>query len=322
MTTALRPFEPADYPALVAAANASRPDHPESVEEVRYRDGSLDRTRFFEQRIVAIEDGVLVGAVTVGHRPNRFNPNKYWFDLFVRPASRRRGHGSALYDAAVAALRARDALAASGAVKESMTDGLAFLQQRGWVEVKRDRESRLRVAGFDHDGFAQAHERMEREGIRITTFAAEQQRDADLERKAHGLVSDVRRDMPGSEPSTQQTFEDWRRQWTLSPTFIADGTFVAIDRDGRWLGVSNLERSLTDPTFLFQGITGVRREGRGRGVAMALKLRTIEYAQQIGVDHIRTTNDQSNRAMISINEALGFVPEPARIELQKQFSLG
>jgi predicted GNAT superfamily acetyltransferase len=97
---------------------------------------------------------------------------------------------------------------------------------------------------------------------------------------------------------------------------MADAFFVAIDRDGRWVGMSNLERSLEDPSFVWQGLTGTRREDRGRGIAMALKLRTVAYAQKMGVDHIKTWNDQRNRPMLSINEAMGFEKQPAWIAIE------
>ena len=314
----VRAFTDADYPAVVAASNASYPDYPESVEEMRHRDESFDHTRFFRQRIVAVEGDTLVGSVAFGHRPSRFHPDRYSFDLFVRPESRRRGHGTALYDVAIAALRERSALAATGGVKESMTDGLAFFTKRGWAEVKRDWESRLRVAGFDFGRFASAGDRVAREGIRLTTFAEEERRDPDAERKAYEMIDEVRRDVPGTDAATDESFEDWRKHWILSPTFIPDATFIAIDGNGRWLGVSNLERQVTDPTFVWQGLTGVRRDARGRGVAMALKLRTVEYAQRLGVDHIKTWNDQRNRPMLAINEAMGFEKQPAWIAIEKR----
>ena len=315
-STRVREFTPADYDAWVAASNRAYPDYPWSVTEMRHQDESFDRSRFFKLRLVAEEDGVLAGGVETAHRPSRFHPDRYWFDLWVHPERRRRGHGSALYDAALAALRERDALAATGGVKESMTDGVEFMRKRGWVEVKRDWESRLTVAGFDFKKFATAETRMVTEGIRISTYADEAARDPDAERKAYELVDQLRVDVPATDPPTAETIEEWRTHWVASPTFLPDAFFVAIDREGRWLGMSNLEKQIEDPSFVWQGLTGVRRDARGRGIAMALKLRTVAYAQKMGVDHIKTWNDQRNRPMLAINEAMGFEKQPAWIALE------
>ncbi|HEY3217847.1 MAG TPA: GNAT family N-acetyltransferase [Candidatus Limnocylindria bacterium] len=316
LVTRLREFTPADYGAWTAGSNRCYPDYPWSVEEMRHEDDVFDRTRFFTLRLVAEEDGDLVGGVHVHHKPSRFHPDRYSFDLWVVPDARRRGYGTALYDAAVATLRGRNALAATGGVKESMTDGVAFMRKRGWQEVKRDWESRLRVAGFDFAKFASADERIAKEGIRVSTLMAERAQDPEAEARAYELTEELRKDVPATDPATAETIEEWRAHWIGAPSFIADAFFVAIGRDGRWLGMSNLERSVDDPTFAWQGLTGVRREERGRGIAMALKLRTVHYAQGMGVDHIKTWNDQRNRPMLSINEAMGFEKQPAWIALE------
>ncbi len=317
-TTRLRPFAPGDDEAWVAACNRCYPDYAGSVAELRHHDGAFDVTRFFKLRLVAEEAGRVVGGVETAHRPSRYHPDRYSFDLWVVPEARRRGHGSALYEEAIAALRARDALAATTGVKESMADGVAFARARGWVEVKRDWESRLRVAGFDFARLATADERVAREGMRISTYADELARDPDAERRAYELVMALRVDVPATDPATPETVEEFRAHWISSPAFLADAFFVAIDRDGRWVGMSNLERQIEDPSFVWQGLTGVRREDRGRGIAMALKLRTVRYAQAMGVDHIKTWNDQRNRPMLRINEALGFAKEPAWIAFEKR----
>jgi GNAT superfamily N-acetyltransferase len=258
----------------------------------------------------------MVGSVEMYHRPSRFHPDRYGLDVWVLPDHRRQGHGSALHDAAVKVLRERNALAATAGVKESMIDGVEFTKKRGWVEVKRDWESRLRPAGFDFDRFAGATERVTAQGIRISTYAAELPRDPETPWKAFELTDECRRDVPAMDPPTDVTFEDWKKDWIDAPSFLPDAFFVAIDAGGRWLGMSNLQRSIEDPSFIWQGLTGVRREARGKGLAMALKLETVRHAQGLGVDHIKTWNDQRNRPMLAINEAMGFARQPAWIGLE------
>ncbi len=315
-TSRLRAFSNDDYQAWVAGSNLCYPDYPWSVEEARHDDEKWDHDRFFKKRIVAEEDGRMVGAVELYHKPSRFHPDRYGFDVWVLPDRRRRGHGGALHDAAVAILRERGALAATAGVKESMTDGVEFTKKRGWVEIKRDWESRLVPTGFDFDRFAGAAERATSQGIRISTYADELARDPDAPHKAYELIDLVRRDVPSMDEPTDVTFEEWRKDWIDAPSFLADAFFVAIDGEGRWLGMSNLQKSIEDPSFIWQGLTGVRREARGKGLAMALKLMTVRYAQRLGVDHIKTWNDQRNQPMLAINVAMGFARQPAWIGLE------
>ena len=315
-TSRLRAFTDDDYPAWVAGSNLCYPDYSWSVEEARYQDGKWDHSRFFKTRVVAEEDGRLVGSADLSHKPSRFHPHRYHFDVWVLPDRRHRGHGGALHDAALKVLRERNALAATAAVKESMADGVEFTKKRGWVELKRDWESRLVVAGFDYERFAGATERVAAQGVRIATYAEELARDPEAPHKAYELIEQVRGDVPSLDAATPQTFEEWEKDWIQVPSFLPDAFFAAIDSEGRWLGMSDLQRSIEDPSFIWQGLTGVRREARGRGLAMALKLETVRYAQRLGVAHIKTWNDQKNRPMLAINEAMGFVKQPAWLGLE------
>ena len=73
------------------------------------------------------------------------------------------------------------------------------------------------------------------------------------------------------------------------------------------------------PSFerLRNGITGVKREHRRKGLALALKLRGIEYAQACNIERIWTTNESNNRPILTINERLGFIKQPALIDVAK-----
>lgn len=319
ITRTIRPFAATDedYQALSAASRLIYTDYPWSPDEIRHEDSSWDRARFFKARwLLEAEDGV-VGFALVNHARHAFVPDTYWLDIGVVPGARKQGHGTALYETVLQALGARDAKRIRSATKESMTDGLEFLTRRGFVEDKRDWESRLPLREFDFSAFAGARERALAQGIRISTLADELASDPDAARKAYELSVDVHRDVPSTDTPTPIDYETWAKDHLEGPNYMPEAYFVAIDATGRWLAMSNMAPSDEDKTFLWQGLTGVRREARGKGLAMALKLETVRFARARGVDHIKTWNDQRNRPMLRINEAMGFVKQPAWISLHK-----
>ncbi|MBI3975568.1 MAG: hypothetical protein HY334_04170 [Armatimonadetes bacterium] len=69
---------------------------------------------------------------------------------------------------------------------------------------------------------------------------------------------------------------------------------------------------------MHQGITGTRRAYRNRGLALALKLRTVAFARARGVREIRTWNDTLNAPMLHINVKMGFVRQPAWISFEQR----
>jgi GNAT superfamily N-acetyltransferase len=56
---------------------------------------------------------------------------------------------------------------------------------------------------------------------------------------------------------------------------------------------------------------------RGRGIAQALKLRTISWAQQNAVSWFYTSSEIDNARMIAINRRLGYRPGVRRVEVAK-----
>ncbi len=315
----LRPFGEDDHPTFVSLSNESYPDYGWTIEEVRHADADWRPDGFFQRRAIAEENGVAVGYSDIFHSRGQFVRDNYNVDVIVRPAARRRGIGGLLYLDAERVLRDRRAHWARNAVKESLTESVAFARKIGAVELKRDWESRLDLASFDPARFANAPGRAAAAGVRIATLSDEMKIDPDAVRKAYELHAEARIDVPGLDPATPSPFERFEEEVLRAPWSLPEAYFIAI-RDGRYVGESSLAKEGTDPTTIHQNLTGVLRSERGKGIAMALKLSAVEYARAHGLHRIRTWNDSLNRPMLAINEALGFAKEPAWITFGKDLS--
>jgi GNAT superfamily N-acetyltransferase len=316
---ALRPFTAADYEPVVAVLNAAYPDYGWTVPELKHWDDGWDHDALFKRRVVAEESGTVLGYSETFHSRGQFVPDNYVLELVVTPAARRRGIGAALYEAATAILRERRARWARNGVKESEAGGVAFAKRIGAVELRREWESRLDVASFDPAPFAGAPRRVAESGVRITTLADELTADPSAVRKAYELHEAARLDVPSIDPPTPGTYERFEEDVLRSPYALPEAHFLGI-RDGRYVAECSMGKEGTVAGVIYQHLTGVLRDERGNGIAMALKLRTIEYARSQGLREIRTWNASMNRPMLAINEALGFAKEPAWITFGKDLS--
>ena len=315
----IRPFEDADYPAALAVHNASEPDNPLTEDSFRYYDTSWDYSRYARRRFVAERGGLVVGYGQYSHMVHQFHPDKYYVYAVVAPQHRRQGAGSALYDHVMTALRERGAIAARTETKASDPDTLRFLEQRGFHEVRRQWQSRLDVSAFDFAPFASAQPRVRDQGIILTTYAQERERHPGCERAIYALDCACGADEPAVDPVTPPDFDLWRKDTFDRPNVLPEAMFLAKDGD-RYVGLSFLYRHNALPGVLNQHFTAVDRDHRGRGIAMALKLEGLRYAQTHGYREIRTGNDSLNHPMLRINEALGFVKEPVEITFQKDLT--
>lgn len=310
----IRPFDPdTDYPACVALWNANFPDFTESAEEFRYHDGYREADKPFA-RFVAEANGVALGYAQFDQGVSDYHPEKFNIDTVVAPEAQGAGVGRALYEHLLAELAAHNPLAVKVWTMETLERSVRFLADRGFAEQMRVAESWLEVGGFDPAPFGDAEARVLSQGIRLTSFAELEATDPDARAKFYDLTQEASADVPRTEAYVPVPYDVWVKRFE-SPNYRAESQFIAVDGD-RYVGLSALWGRQTDD-HLQTGFTGVRRSHRRRGIALALKLRALDYARRTGAPIIRTDNAEQNEGMLSINRALGFVRQPAWIGYEK-----
>ena len=318
MAQTIRPFEPTDaeYVSVVAVHNATNPDYADTPGEWRHFDEVRDPKHKF-QRYVALVGAQLVGFANYFQPGWAYHPRKFGVSVTVHPEHQGQGVGSALYNTMLDALAPFDPLLVRARTREDWVRGVRFIRDRGFVEDMREWESRLDVAAFDPAPFAGAEAKMREHGIAIKSMT-ELASDPDRDRKIYELDNDVARDVPSPDPFTPMEFERYQEVALRNPGIIPEAWLIAVDGD-EYVGVSTLWKSEAS-TDLYNGLTGVRRDYRRKGIALGLKLRNIAYAKAHGAPVIKTWNESNNRAMLSINEALGFVKQPAWVNYHKDLA--
>jgi GNAT superfamily N-acetyltransferase len=314
MKSHMRSFTSDDYPMVNDINNAAYPEYPGTADEMRFRDEHRDPKCKF-QRWVAECDGRVVGSAEYGQMPDMYHPRKFFVSVTVHPDHQRRGIGSALYDEVVESLREFDPLVLRAwGVREDMPHSIQFITNRGFREEMRFWESRLNVTTFDFTPYEGLEEDVRARDIEIKTLR-ELESDPQRDRKLYELISELDQDVPSPETPTKVSYEHFIEHTLQNPNLLPDAYFVAV-HDGEYVGTSNLWKSQGNDD-IYTGLTGVKRAYRRKGIALAMKLRGIAHVKSLGRTLIKTWNESNNRPMLSINEMLGYVKQPAWISFVK-----
>ena len=229
LSIGFREFDSSDYDRLTEIYNANYPDQPLSIAELRYRDESLDRSKYLLRRH-AVQDrvsGETIGFARISHSLDMFHPRKFWINIYVDPRLHKRGVGSKIYEKLMEELRELDATTVWAMSKEDLPAQYQFYRKRGFEEKMRVWESRLDTRSTEPERFREYTEKVSREGITLTTLAEESNRNPEALRKIHELLMVVCADMPNITPFTPISFEQWEAFELKSPRHLPEAYMLA-----------------------------------------------------------------------------------------------
>ena len=244
--------------------------------------------------VLAREDGVVVGH---GLSDRADSAGSGSVIPRVLPEHRRRGHGTALLHhltehvatLGVPMLRA-------GADDEG---SLAFAQRFGFAEVNREVEQTYRIDGPITPTPVP-------DGIEVVTA---QERpglwEAAYERFGLEAIASLAVDTPLAVSP-----ENWVREWLGDPMFLALA-------DGEVVGCAGLGLDPDNPTRAENLLTAVRRDHRGTGIAVHLKLLALAWAADHGITEVYTWTQDGNAAMRALNTRLGYATTRVGIQLAR-----
>jgi len=176
------------------------------------------------------------------------------------------------------------------AVRASVGDrgSLAFAGRFGFTETDRQIEQVRPVGAEPVPGRPPA-------GVQIV-LAADRPGlwSACYERFGRQVLADLATQAP-----VQVSHEDWDAHWASEPMFLAV-------HDGEVIGCAGLDPDPDRPTHAEHGLTAVRRDWRGQGIATCLKRHTLHWAAVHGLTEVSTWTQPGNHAMRRLNEALGY----------------
>jgi GNAT superfamily N-acetyltransferase len=313
----IRPFDYSDddYRRVLTIDAAVFDEPAESLAEWKHDDEVRDKAYPYYRDVVE-RDGRAIAYVETFQNQFAYHPQKYTCNILVDPAHDAADIRPAVLDHVLARLQDEDVIAIKSGMLDDKPEAMAFFAAYGFKRVAEEKLSKLDVTRFDAQRYAPTLARVRDGGIKIVSLRTLQAEDAQWQQKLYDLDVTVNRDIPSTGEKHYPDFAGWVKMRLEGPTFDPDAWFIALDGE-RYVGQSqgSINRE-GEPVQFNTGVTTVRRAYRRRGIATALKVRVIRYAQEEGVEEIFTTNDSLN-PMYQLNLKLGFQPLPSWVRVEK-----
>ena len=315
MNWTIRPFEytEAEYRDVLEVRNAAFPDNPSTVEIWQHWDNARDPDSKFERLVVNDKAGQLIAYAQFDEiKPEN---RTFAFNFQLKPSYWQSGLGETLFQAVLDRIANHEAARLTIHVRESEVEKLKILKQHGFKLVMRSPVSYLEVDEFEPGKFKDIVEKVRSSGVRISQPPSGWHQDPNWQRLVHELHWALMQDVPHYEERTKPTLAQFVREELKHPNFMPQGYFIAFIGE-RAVGMTHFAKRGGGTQRLATGVTGVLRNYRRRGIATALKVRSIIFAQNIEAKVIMTDNEENN-PMYVLNEKLGFKPQPAWTDWEK-----
>jgi GNAT superfamily N-acetyltransferase len=295
----IRDFEPADAAAVSAALHEESPPHPVTPAGVlHWRDAQPERAR--ARLWVAEEDGRIVGWAETRIRwtTKVTDVGDLW--AYVVPSHRGRGIGAALY-----AETERHLLDIGARVLESWTyndGGAHLLQKNGFRATGTEQVSILVPAEADFAALDALEAEKRAEGFRLVPLGEVRSRVEEL----HRVYAAASADVPEYFREDDIRLDEWRRETLDHPQLSDEGSFVAVAGE-QPVALAFLE--VDEPARVAANeMTGTLPGFRRRGLARLVKLATIRWAAEHGIEAVQTGNSHENPGILALNMDLGYRP--------------
>jgi ribosomal protein S18 acetylase RimI-like enzyme len=311
----VREYAFADIPSFVELVNLEYPDEPTTVAQEEHWNRTYPSDN---PRLRLVVDDAEGGMVAFGECAKPFwgsAPGVYMLFILTHPAQRKRGIGRDLLARLETYGRKQGAERLWCDCRESQTHSIRFLERAGFATFGIRFESALDLKRFEPEQYASLFDRVAAAGYRITTLAELRQTRAEADRELYEVHHATMKDVPLPGGFVIDVgYEQWRKQFD-SPTFDPTLYFLALHGE-QIVGLTAIELLQDGPAITES--TGVLREHRNHGVALALKVRSLAVLKELGRAEARTHNDTENPSIIHLNEKLGYVRLPGWLQWEKR----
>jgi ribosomal protein S18 acetylase RimI-like enzyme len=310
-----RDFRWDDIPALVDIRTRTSPEHPGSQERMEYFEKTYPADNPRLRYVVENAEGKCIGLGTCERSTFISVPGMYFMWIVVDPDYRGRGIARALLPRFEAYAREQGMEKLWASCKEDQDYSIRFLEKAGFYRLGQRFESMLDLTTFDESRFAGTLDRLQAAGFEFTTLAAERAINPQADWLLYEIDAETGREVPWPGGTHMEiTYEQFRQRSLESST--ADPTAMLIAKfQGRYAGLTMVEFSPGRPAHTT--MTGVRREYRGQGLALGLKLLSFRLMQERGCTQTVTQNDTANPPILRLNEKLGYEKKPGILQWEK-----